>query len=457
MCYFVGLITPASIAKTLCVGWCVGVDVALFSRFIKSWFSWKRPAAPGFVAYLTLAMATKEDSGDAPITTATSQFVGNRRARRKDAKAVAKALEREKRSRNYVTVAGAPSVQMDEWQRKYNGLVLAYNSCMAHPRDDREGCQRVCNLATELIESARAIESGMLGAEVDISHLIFVYLFRCRLRFALEDYQGAIEDASDGLTTYYKLGESFREKYDEKGIEAEALFTRGQSLTRLAGVAGSGVGLTNDDAIEQLGRAIADLKACCSAIRLTGSNFCHEVTVGQATDQLLEAMTILKVKKGAARPHYTETERTKVQKELGLGIYKDQIYRCLSCNEAPSKTVKLSLCSRCESVWLCSRECMIDAWKNKGHKQVCKDIGIEAEERSQMLLLLDSLKADIDAGVARQGYINMANLKDDEPWALVRDGTTGRLFDSVSDENFYFVPSETALIEEIRRQRKLID
>jgi hypothetical protein len=68
---------------------------------------------------------------------------------------------------------------------------------------------------------------------------------------------------------------------------------------------------------------------------------------------------------------------------------------------------------------------MIDAWKNKGHKQVCKDIGIEAGERSAVLTINDIQKATIDAVVARQGYTTMANLKDDEPWALVRDGTTG--------------------------------
>jgi hypothetical protein len=54
---------------------------------------------------------------------------------------------------------------------------------------------------------------------------------------------------------------------------------------------------------------------------------------------------------------------------------------------------------------------MIDAWKNKGHKQVCKDIGIEAGERSAVLTINDSQKATIDAVVARQGYTTMANLK----------------------------------------------
>jgi hypothetical protein len=204
--------------------------------------------------------------------------------------------------------------------------------------------------------------------------------------------------------------------------------------------------LSDDDAVEELKRSIADYKACCAAIRLAGAAHCVHPSIGEATSQLYLAITMQKVKMGAARPHYSEVEREKVQKELGLGIYGNKIFRCLNCNEASSKTVKLQLCSRCKSVWLCSPACMKAAWK-KGHKQVCPDMGLKVGERSQLSTVPDIHKATLDAYVARQGSAIIALGESQEPHALVRDDATGRLFDSLSDEDVFFSPSDNALLK----------
>jgi hypothetical protein len=168
------------------------------------------------------------------------------------------------------------------------------------------------------------------------------------------------------------------------------------------------------------------------------------------------AMTLQKVKMGAIRPHYSEVEREKVQKELGLGIYNNRIFRCLNCNATPSKTVKLQLCSRCKSVWLCSPVCMKAAWK-KGHKQGCTAMGVKVGESSHLSTTCDSQKATLDAIVSRQGCALVALGESQEPRALIRDDATGRLFDSLSDEDVYFLPPDNALFKEVLRKKKLID
>jgi hypothetical protein len=43
------------------------------------------------------------------------------------------------------------------------------------------------------------------------------------------------------------------------------------------------------------------------------------------------------------------------------------------------------------------------AWK-KGHKEVCRDMGLEAGQRNPLLILFDSHKVAIDEGVAMNGF-----------------------------------------------------
>jgi hypothetical protein len=75
------------------------------------------------------------------------------------------------------------------------------------------------------------------------------------------------------------------------------------------------------------------------------------------------------------------------------------------------------------------------AWK-KGNKQLCTDMGLKVGERSQLSTASDSHKASIDAIVARQGCVLISlGAASQEPQALVRDDATGRLFDSLSDDD----------------------
>jgi YHS domain-containing protein len=74
----------------------------------------------------------------------------------------------------------------------------------------------------------------------------------------------------------------------------------------------------------------------------------------------------------AARPHYTDQERESWERELGLGDYQHGRFHCGNCNATRSDSVKLMICSRCKKTWFCSKECLTNAWKYKGHKAECK-------------------------------------------------------------------------------------
>jgi hypothetical protein len=171
-------------------------------------------------------MATNGEDG-------TSRCVGNQRVRRKDAKVVKKASVREKSGKRpweflpadnnissdapFVSVRPHESVlrrlgpYVEVWQDKYHVIVDLYTAAKTAQFSDESAVQRVCNLATELIESTAAtlIELEIYGFIA--VHLFPTYFLRCQLHFfQLEDYRGAIEDASDALTLYYSSDENFR-------------------------------------------------------------------------------------------------------------------------------------------------------------------------------------------------------------------------------------------------------
>jgi hypothetical protein len=266
----------------------------------------------------------------------TSRSVGNQRARRKVTKVVKKASVREqseKRPWDFLPAdnnicSGTPFVSgglvheiilrrlgpcLEEWQDKYQTIVDAYTAAGIAQFSDESAVQRVCNLATELIEStaAKLIEVEIYGFVP--GHLFLAYFQRCKVRFFdLEDARGAIEDASDALTLYYRFDENLRTERSGLGTEVRLLWMRGQSRYLLAGFGVGKVNLSDNDAVEELEHSIADYKACCAAIRLAGTACCDHPSIGQATSELLTAMTLQKVKMGATRPHYSEVEREKV-------------------------------------------------------------------------------------------------------------------------------------------------
>jgi hypothetical protein len=433
------------------------------------------------ISQYNITMATEEDSEHAAYTPhANHQFVGNQRTRRKDAKVVKDAQQSEthdvkpwndiKNSASPIVVDVPLEVAVqrvepynDTWKRKSIALQHAYDAYLRTLfRGGSEGCQLLINLATELIDStiATLIELEIHQSILVPGHMFRAYECRSLARANLRNFRGPIQDANDSLTLLYCPNMRFPGgSAGKQRLETDLLFRRGTSRLWLAKADDREDNLSGRDMVSELEKAVLDMRACCAMIRMVGDAFDKgsSTTIGAVTEELLHAMTLIKVKMGASRPHYSVIERTKVQKELGLGIYKHQLYRCLNCNETPSKTTKLQLCSRCKSAWLCSLECMKAAWK-KGHKQVCKDTGLEAGERNPLLILCDSQKVAIDEDVAMNGLAIVTTKAIEECFdyrMLVRNVVTGRLFDSLSDDSVYFSPSEAVLAAEFYRQQRV--
>lgn len=130
--------------------------------------------------------------------------------------------------------------------------------------------------------------------------------------------------------------------------------------------------MTRGRALRRLGKAeeaLVNFRAACAAIRLIGASWKREPTIRESTREVL--YTLATIKKGKARPHYTDEERETWQRELGVGLYSKDVYKCGYCGAQRSDSVKLMQCSRCKQRWFCSKDCLANAWKN-GHKTECK-------------------------------------------------------------------------------------
>ena len=137
-------------------------------------------------------------------------------------------------------------------------------------------------------------------------------------------------------------------------------------------------------ALEKLGydeQSLAECRMLIAAIRLLH----HEgrVDMNDPGDILISKSDVLpfsliqhtvnsKMKKeGTMRPYFTQSERVKLWKELGVGLYSKDRYKCHTCGKTNgAEGEKLSLCSRCNDVWYCSIDCSRKGWKG-GHKQSC--------------------------------------------------------------------------------------
>lgn len=184
--------------------------------------------------------------------------------------------------------------------------------------------------------------------------------------------------------------------------------------------------------------AIRDYHAAVAAMRLYNSDDeWHQAggCCGQypkhklvtATRRLLVLRALQKLRTTTPRPHYDLAERIKLTRQLGLGMYTKEIYKCGFCGEAGGD---LKLCGGCNFMWFCSKECQKHLWK-AGHKQVCCHSSMDtALVRPKMM---DSIQDDIK----NQGYSLTSNSFG--TLVVVRDPVTGELFDSL--QNFDIVVS----------------
>lgn len=93
--------------------------------------------------------------------------------------------------------------------------------------------------------------------------------------------------------------------------------------------------------------------------------------IGQDVVSLtLEILVRIKIQQNARRPYFTTDEIYEYEKELGIGIFCEENYKCHHCGVARHDSY-LILCSGCNRAWVCSEECHVDGWSN--HKEICKN------------------------------------------------------------------------------------
>jgi len=193
---------------------------------------------------------------------------------------------------------------------------------------------------------------------------------------------------------------------------------------------------------DQLGdyhKAIEDLKTCCSVVRTHGKKKfeddprCLAWLPGESVMLLLTVMAKQKVQEGTSRPFYTKEEAEKIMMDLGLEQYdKATRYRCDCCDKNAENSALLR-CSRCHTVWYCSKECQIKMWK--AHSLCCN-------QSPQHFFCDDSSKVEMELEVQEKGFTYSHSVHG-QPRIFLRDPITGRLFNPLTNADVFFMPQDT--------------
>ena len=127
---------------------------------------------------------------------------------------------------------------------------------------------------------------------------------------------------------------------------------------------------------------------------------------------------------------FSDRERKKTEKELGLGMYSKARYVCRGCGAEPSDSVRLRRCGRCKSAWFCSKACLKHSWHSDsgGHRGDCRP---EYEEE------IFSKELQPFTHTVGEGYA-LSNINDYGPVAIVRDDEKDEFFSALTDHTLSF-------------------
>lgn len=251
-------------------------------------------------------------------------------------------------------------------------------------------------------------------------HLIRVYGFRAQCRLNRKAWDACIEDATEciSMATLLKSAEGVSQESTEDifKIELQALRMRSFAHSKKC----------------EWSKAVKDQKAVCAIYRSFEPDM--EGTGDSLRDAVRDALAFMvqeRLEQQATRPHFTPKERFKIKDELGLGIYADSLYHCANCDKKASEEVNLKRCSRCHEIWYCGKPCQTIHWTDGGHRERC------GKTSGTNTLLPESHRANIEEQIAFDGYAPVHHRTG--PAIVVRDPDTGKLFESLTNQDVYFV------------------
>mmetsp|Transcript_28251 Transcript_28251/g.68745 ORF Transcript_28251/g.68745 Transcript_28251/m.68745 type:complete len:403 (-) Transcript_28251:1594-2802(-) len=98
----------------------------------------------------------------------------------------------------------------------------------------------------------------------------------------------------------------------------------------------------------------------------------RDMALEQCNILTLRALVRFQLQKRTHRPYFSLDEINNYEKELGIGIYSEEGYKCHNCGVSRSES-RLILCTGCSRAWVCNESCHRQGWSD--HKKHCKNEG----------------------------------------------------------------------------------
>ena len=255
------------------------------------------------------------------------------------------------------------------------------------------------------------------GTEFHNSHDVAILYLRALAYFELEQYGPVVQDTTAGLNYVSGLLKvqpsdkepNFKDWTTMKSTQRELLVLRASST----------------DIIGKLEGALTDMRAAIALEVELGRN------LAQSNLQVKAMVLLARIKAESPRPHFTAEEIRCWNRELQIKEYAPRNRACSNCALPPAPDRKLLLCGQCKVAWFCGAECQRISWPN--HKMDCRN---SMMRKIKMISIKD--EAAIRADIADRGYSIVLDKKNG-PAVIVCDGSTERIYESLSDQDVIFV------------------
>ena len=258
---------------------------------------------------------------------------------------------------------------------------------------------------------------------------IEILRIRAEAYLKLHQFQLCCDDANAGLQhipTFFDLG-------TRNEMEMQAILTLKRFQCLLLALRANGTKGLGD----KVG-ALVDMRTVVALVRDLGRYLTEQIQ-----SDILTLMAEIKL--GCPRPHYTDTEIRAWNKELQINEYALKNRICANCgiHHDPLVNAALKICGGCKMAWFCGSECSREYWPT--HKVHCRS---PVKRGATMLQMEEACK--VKKVIAEVGYYLMVN--DNGPALVMHDDQTGQYYESLSDQEVFFVDEPTTVQREVLHQ-----